>query len=123
MENVFDSKVVKEIRDDETWNRLVNEAQNPVMVEFFVTWCPHCRREAPVLDEVAPKIIAEGVDVYHANAEVMYDKGNEYRLSETPSFILVEDGQLKEKHEGFLDADELVAFAHGSYSDDMGKRM
>ncbi len=62
-------------------------------------------------------------DVYHANAEVMYDKGPVYGISETPSFVLIDGGKLKEKHEGFLDADELVAFAHGSYSDDMGKRM
>lgn len=123
MENVFDSKVIKEIKDDATWSRLVDEAENPVMVEFFVTWCPHCQREAPILDGVAPRIIAEGIDVYHANAEVMYDKGPVYGISETPSFVLIEGGKLKEKHEGFLDADELVAFAHGSYSDDMGKRM
>lgn len=123
MENVFDSKVIKEIKDDATWSQLVDDAKNPVMVEFFVTWCPHCQREAPILDGVAPKIIAEGIDVYHANAEVMYDKGPEYGISETPSFVLVEGGRLKEKHEGFLDSDELVAFARGSYADDMGKRM
>lgn len=116
MESVFDSKIIQEIKDDTTWSELVDNAKNPVMVEFFVTWCPHCQREAPVLDGIAPTIMAEGIDVYHANAEVMYDKGAEYGLSETPSFILIENGQLVAKHEGFLDADELVSFARGDFS-------
>lgn len=113
MDDVFDSKVIREIKDDATWDELVNKAKNPVMVEFFVTWCPHCQREAPILDEVAPAIMADGIDVYHANAEVMYDKGPVYDITETPSFVLIENGELKDKHEGFLDADGLVAFAHG----------
>lgn len=111
MDDVFNSDVVMEIRDDQTWDTCVEQAPGRVMVEFFVTWCPHCQREAPILDEVAPRIQETGVAVYHANAEVMYEKGDEYGLSETPSFILVEDGKLIAKHEGFMSADELIAFA------------
>lgn len=111
-ENVFDSDVIEEIRDEKTWQEKVNDAKNPVMVEFFVTWCPHCQREAPVLDSVAKEIMADGIDVYHANAEVMWTKGEEYGLEETPSFILVVDGQLVAMHEGFLTADEIIRFAH-----------
>lgn len=117
MENVFDSKVVEEIKDEPTWQRCVDDAEGPVMVEFFVTWCPHCQREAPILDEVAPAIKEAGVDVYHANAEVMYTKGDLYGLTETPSFILVEGGKLLCRHEGFLTADELMAFSQGKIDD------
>lgn len=117
MGSVFDSKVIEEIRDEATWEEKVNRAPGRVMVEFFVTWCPHCQREAPILDEVAPAIEASGVKVYHANAEVMYMEGDVYGLSETPSFILVENGELVAKHEGFLTADELMAFSKGQIDD------
>lgn len=113
VEDVFNSKVVEEIRDEATWEKLVDNAPGRVMVEFFVTWCPHCQREAPILDEVAPQIKASGVEVYHANAETLWTKGDVYDISETPSFILVENGKLIEKHEGFLTADELIAFSKG----------
>ena len=117
MEDVFDSDVITEIRDLDTWAEKVDDAPGPVMVEFFVTWCPHCQREAPILDETVPAIRALGVEVYHANAEVMYMKGDVYGLSETPSFILVKDGELIAKHEGFLTADELLAFSQGEIND------
>ena len=117
MDSVFDSNVVMEITDEVAWEEKVDNAPGRVMVEFFVTWCPHCQREAPLLDEMAPAIRKLGVEVYHANAEVMWTKGSVYDISETPSFILVEDGQLIAKHEGFLTADELVAFAQGQIED------
>ena len=113
MDDVFNSDVVMEIKDEGTWKQKVDDAPGRVMVEFFVTWCPHCQREAPILDEVAPTIMAEGIDVYHANAEVMYTKGDVYGISETPSFILVDNGELIAKHEGFLTADEVMAFVRG----------
>lgn len=117
MENVFDSDVIMEITDEATWEEKVDNAPGRVMVEFFVTWCPHCQREAPLLDEMTPAIRELGVEVYHANAEVMWTKGSVYDISETPSFILVEDGRLIAKHEGFLTKDELVAFAQGRIDD------
>lgn len=116
-EDVFASDAIEEIRDEATWAQKVDEAPGRVMVEFFVTWCPHCQREAPILDETAARIREGGVEVYHANAEVMYMKGAVYGLEETPSFILVEDGQLIAKHEGFLTADELVQFSEGNIND------
>lgn len=116
--SIFDSDVVRLISDEATWEELVDDAPGRVMVEFFVTWCPHCQREAPVLDSVAQQIIDSGVAVYHANAETMWTKGSIYGISETPSFILVENGNLIAKREGFLTADELIAFSQGR-SDDL----
>ncbi len=113
MDDVFNSDVVMEIKDEGTWKQKVDDASGRVMVEFFVTWCPHCQREAPILDEVATTIMAAGIDVYHANAEMMYTKGDVYGISETPSFILVDNGELIAKQEGFLTADEIMAFARG----------
>lgn len=114
---LFQSDVIEEITDEATWKEKVDNAPGRVMVEFFVTWCPHCQREAPILDEIAPQIEASGVKVYHANAEVMWTKGQVYDITETPSFILVEDGRLIAKHEGFLQPEELLAFSRGEIED------
>lgn len=95
MQDVFDSDVIMEIKDEETWEQKVDNAPGRVMVEFFVTWCPHCQREAPLLDEMAPAIREHGVEVYHANAEVMWTKGNVYGISETPrSFSSITENSL-----------------------------
>lgn len=37
MQDVFDSDVIMEIKDEETWEQKVDNAPGHVMVEFFVT--------------------------------------------------------------------------------------
>ena len=114
---LFQSKTVREIATEADWEALVENVSGRVMVEFFVTWCPHCQREAPLLDDAAADIRALGVELYHANAEVMWTKGSVYGISETPSFILLEGGKLIAKHEGFLDESQLIGFAKDEIDD------
>jgi thiol-disulfide isomerase/thioredoxin len=50
----------------------------PVLLEVFAPWCPHCQKEAPILNDLATKyagkvaivaVSGDAVDVDHNNAE------------------------------------------------------
>jgi peroxiredoxin len=43
---------------------LAAQRGHPVVLEFFAVWCPHCQREAAVIQNVAKKYESKGVRVW-----------------------------------------------------------
>lgn len=59
---VVPSLVVGQVQELTKANFMTTLALNPVaMVEYYAPWCGHCKKFAPVYDEVAPVLSAAGV--------------------------------------------------------------
>jgi peroxiredoxin len=43
---------------------LADQRGHPVVLEFFAVWCPHCQREAPIINALANQYSAKGVRVW-----------------------------------------------------------
>ena len=74
----------------------VLEADKPVLVDFFATWCGPCKRLAPTLDEVAKEVAGKD-EVYKVDIDQSQDIAATYRVSSVPTLILFKDGQPAKK--------------------------
>ena len=74
----FDSKVL--------------QANGPVLVDFFATWCGPCKMLAPVLDEVANEVAGKAA-VY--NIDQSLDLAQRYGIMSVPTLMVFEGGQVK----------------------------
>lgn len=83
--------------------------QTPVvLVEFFASWCPHCRKMMPVVDQVK-----ELLDGSAAVIQLEIDENKELAQQEEvegiPTFIIYSNGKEQWRHSGEIDGNALLA--------------
>lgn len=86
---------------DDTFEREVLQSTEPVLVDFFTTWCGPCKVMAPLLDEAARefegKVKIVKIDVGHAR--IAREK---YSVRAVPTLMLFKNGKAAARHRGAL---------------------
>ncbi len=79
-------------------------AEGVVLVDFWATWCPPCRIQNPILEELSMEVDAKitklDVDDYGSIA-------SRFEVRSIPTLILFKDGQEVERYVGVQQKDAL----------------
>ncbi|MEM2109567.1 MAG: thioredoxin [Candidatus Odinarchaeota archaeon] len=74
------------------FDKIVNESELPVLVDFYATWCMPCKMMAPVIEDLARKyagkIIVGKVDV-DKNPKLAV----KYQIMSVPTFMVFKKGK------------------------------
>ena len=84
---------MSEIVSSADFKAKVLEAQGPVLVDFFATWCGPCKMVAPVLDEIADEL-AGSVTIVKVDIDASPDIARSYGIMSVPTLALFEGGQV-----------------------------
>ena len=91
------------------FERDVLQAEGLVLVDFWATWCPPCRRLAPVVDALASDY--EGrLSVAKVDVDENPELAQRYGIQSIPTLILFRDGRAVDKRLGALPKEELKSF-------------
>lgn len=78
------------------------------MVEFFASWCPHCQRMMPVVEQV--KELLDGVvDIYQFDIDENEEAAKTEDVNGIPTFIVYKNGKEVWRQSGEIDGQELLA--------------
>lgn len=79
-----------------------------VMAEFYATWCPHCRKMQPIVEQVAELVNGQAV-VEQFDVDEYQDLCEEERITGTPTFILYHNGREVWRHSGEIEGRALLS--------------
>ncbi len=87
------------LSDSEFGTQVLN-AKNPVLVDFWATWCGPCKMIAPVLEEIAQELEGQ-LTVGKLDVDANQATAQEYGVLSIPTLILFKDGQPVDRIVGF----------------------
>ena len=80
----------KGAREERNREKLANA--DWIMAEFYATWCPHCKRMQPIVEEFKKSM--EGVlEVVQVDVDQESALANFYTIDTVPTFILMRKGE------------------------------
>ncbi len=85
----------------------VLKSDKPVLVDFYADWCGPCKMMAPVVDQIAQEL-GDRVKVGKLNIDDHMDIAGKYRVMNIPTFLIIKDGEEKERIVGAVSKNELM---------------
>jgi len=86
---------------------LLSGSDLPVLVDFYATWCGPCQMMVPILDKVNNQLKGR-LQVVKIDTDKYPQLASQYEIHALPTLVLFKNGQLVERIEGVVPAEQLI---------------
>ncbi|MDO4602490.1 MAG: thioredoxin [Eubacteriales bacterium] len=87
----------------ENFEQEVLKSDKPVLVDFWATWCGPCRRQAPIIEELAE----EGYAVGKLDVDQEMELAQKYQVMSIPTLIVFKNGKEEARVVGLTPKEKL----------------
>jgi thioredoxin 1 len=81
----------------------VLKSEKPVLIDFWATWCGPCRRQAPIVEELAE----EGYAVGKIDVDAEGALAQQFKIMSIPTLLIFKDGKEAERLVGLTPKETL----------------
>lgn len=85
----------------DNFNEVVANADKPVLIDFWATWCGPCKMIAPVIEQVANE--RADITVCKVNVDEEEELAVKFGIQSIPTLVLVKNGEIAARAVGYRD--------------------
>lgn len=90
----------------ENFKAEVLEANVPVLVDFWASWCGPCQMVLPIIEELAQEL--KDAKICKVNVDEEMELAKEYRVMSIPTLLVFKDGKKVKSEVGAKSKEELL---------------
>ena len=92
---------------DDNFETEVLKSENPVLIDFWATWCGPCRMIAPIVEELASEYSGKA-KIGKLDVDNNQQTAIKYGVRSIPTLLIFKDGKLKETIIGAVPKGQIV---------------
>ncbi len=93
------SYTVQEINDLKAFSEFIKN-NDTVIVDVYASWCPPCKRIAPIFAKLSEKNAYHDIKFVKVNIDHAREIAATYSVTSMPTFLYFSEGSLVHKHTG-----------------------
>lgn len=93
---------------DNEFKREVIDCVEPVIVDFWASWCQPCKRMLPIIDELAVELKGK-VKVTKVDIDDNPNITNTYGIKSVPTLMLLKNGVVQNSITGYVDKKTIIS--------------
>lgn len=82
------------------------DSKEPILVDFFATWCGPCNMLSPILENISNT--RADFNIAKVNIDELRDLAIDYEVEVVPTLLIFKNGKVVGRIEGLVSEEEIV---------------